>query len=477
VNDENRRDAKFEQKSLDEVLKIPMFKEAYQKVIKKNIPLTSVSEARTAFEDEYGFTIDPDFIKIIEMEDKTMSYNMLITRDSLTSGYFENLVIQIDSLNNTDAFIIKYIPSEILKKIEFHDSFKFIGEKEVNQIVTSGKMIYLPNGCYILQVALCYDVYPGQYALPHEPGTLCNNSSFIFTTNSEQICVDSGGEITTTSVSISNSFASSSPGNSVYSAVVPCRVGCIEEDNLVDDPCEELKKLLQTPTSLPPNGISIKAAIEDLRNRYTMTEHEEGYSFYFNSTNNQMYALPAEQLTNYSVRYRKSPAVFGGAHFHQDGLVPMFSHDDVPTLLNLYNQSQTALNQENPNFPISTHLLVSELGVYAIIPDNPTLFNSTISSIYADEVKRDKFRKKLESMYNRLFSPFNQTWSDDTDDYLKILLKFMTNIDSDNNYSLGLSLYRGKYDANGNINGWEKLTIQKKPNTVNDYEIIKSNCN
>jgi hypothetical protein len=482
VNEENHLKIKMEQKSFDELLQLPAFNEAYRKVIKSKTVLSNEIMARTALEEQYGFDIVDTKVQVMA-EDGLTSYTMLIERAVSNELEFENLIIQIDSLNNVSAGLLKYnIQYPVLTKEDYYSNF-VITDKELIPLEIDGKMSF--EDCVTTVTLMCNQCWgDAGHSCNNHPATIaCMTTSFGVTFLSVQYGISC---LTTTintsgSVSLSNSTSTSGGGISssgtILSNPIPNCRECIEEDNLVDDTCEELKKILQTPTSLPVGAISIKAAIEDLRDKYTMTEHEEGYSFYFNSTNNQMYALPAEQLTNYSVRYRKSPAVFGGAHFHQDGLVPMFSHDDVPTLLNLYNQSQTALNQENPNFPISTHLLVSELGVYAIIPDNPTLFNSTISSIYADEVKRDKFRKKLESMYNRLFSPFNQTWSDDTDDYLKILLKFMTNIDSDNNYSLGLSLYRGKYDANGNINGWEKLTIQKKPNTVNDYEIIKSNCN
>ena len=482
VKEQNRGNITIKNKTLDEVLKIASFNQAYQKVVKKKVIISNSEMARTELEEHYDFTIVDGFVQEI-IRDGLTSYTMLIERAVSNELEFENLVIQIDSLNNVSAGLMKYnIQFPVLTKEDYYSNF-IITDKELTPLEIEGKMSF--ENCVSTVTLMCNQCWgdAGHVCNNHPATVACMETSYgvsFLSVQTGTICLTTtintaGGDGSTASSSPTTTGGGISSSGSILSNPVPNCRECIEED--VKDPCEELKKILQTPTSLPVGAISIKAAIEDLRDKYSTVEDEEGYDFCYNSATNQMYAIPSQQLASNSVKYRKAPYVFGGGHFHFDDLVPMFSHDDIPTLLNLYNQSQITVNLENPNFPLSTHLLVSELGVYAIIPDNPTLFISTISSIYADEVKRDKFRKKLENMYNKLFTPSYQTWSDDTDDYLKILLKFMTNIDSDNNYSLGLSLYRGKYDANGNINGWEKLTIQKKPNTTNDYEIIKSNCN
>ena len=70
----------------EELLKDKKFKE----LLKKNVGFSE--NQRTAIEDQYGFTITEDIVKIIET-DSVKSYTMHITRDSITDhNSFENLV-------------------------------------------------------------------------------------------------------------------------------------------------------------------------------------------------------------------------------------------------------------------------------------------------------------------------------------------------------------------------------------------------
>ena len=57
VNEENHLKIKMEQKSFDELLQLPAFNEAYRKVIKSKTVLSNEIMARTALEEQYGFTI------------------------------------------------------------------------------------------------------------------------------------------------------------------------------------------------------------------------------------------------------------------------------------------------------------------------------------------------------------------------------------------------------------------------------------
>ena len=491
VKEQNHSKLKFEQKTFEEVLKIPIFNEAYRKITKSKSVFNESAEARTALEDQYGFTIvENSPVRITTDENGSVFYTLLIERDVKENLKFENLMIQVKD-DEIAAAIFKYIMSEKGTKSQTGEYFfKDAVSSEFIDLNVEGKMFFSSNSdgdtCITTTQLMCNATWSGEpydhianyncwvHAATYGLSSLYNTSSTVCYGNNDGGGNSDGG---TSSNNTGGHGASGVSGNgALFIPTIPCKtVNCIEAD---ETPCSKLKKLLQTPTSLPVNAISIKDAIENMRVRFSNTDREEGYNFCYTTASNQMYAFPAEQLASYKIKYRHAIFVFGGGHFHMDGLVPHFSHDDIPQLLNFFNQSQIPSNLANPSFPSPVHIIISELGVYALIPEDPTLFNSTIASIYADEEKRDLFRKKIEGMYKRLcINASMDTWSDDTDSYIEILLKFITNIDGDNNYNLGLALYRGTYGSDTKINGWEKLTIQKKPNTPNEYVITPTNCN
>jgi hypothetical protein len=69
--------------------------------------------------------------KVIEHQNKT-SYTFLISREINDTSFFENLVIEIDSLKNSKSFIFKYIPNKLIHKLK--NQVDFEGEIEVTSI-------------------------------------------------------------------------------------------------------------------------------------------------------------------------------------------------------------------------------------------------------------------------------------------------------------------------------------------------------
>jgi hypothetical protein len=65
-------------------------------------------------EEQYGFTIDSAIIKEISSE-KYTSCIMFIHRAEKDNSYYENLLVEIDSLNNVSAYILKYIKKYFIK--------------------------------------------------------------------------------------------------------------------------------------------------------------------------------------------------------------------------------------------------------------------------------------------------------------------------------------------------------------------------
>lgn len=98
-------------------------------------------------EEQYGFSIDSTTVKEIIFEGR-ISYTMLIRREINDSNIHENLIVQIDSLNNTIAFIAKYDSSTDSETI--HDSYELDRLIDIIPIEynsdesTTSKMVY---GC------------------------------------------------------------------------------------------------------------------------------------------------------------------------------------------------------------------------------------------------------------------------------------------------------------------------------------------
>lgn len=148
--------------------------------------------SRDNIEVEFDFEIVGSQINVVE-DDGHTSYTFLIKKDSLTSTYFENLVVQVDSLNLTSAFIIKHKLLEPLEFISGHDSYSL---KSDNQIVplflndedqTTSKVVYL---CFETFQYSCSGDDWGCNAPVHQPQANCYTYTpqCIYRSNSEQSC-------------------------------------------------------------------------------------------------------------------------------------------------------------------------------------------------------------------------------------------------------------------------------------------------
>ncbi|WP_298392625.1 hypothetical protein [Flavobacterium sp.] len=250
-------------------------------------------------------------------------------------------------------------------------------------------------------------------------------------------------------------------------------------------PCESLNKILQTPSSLPAGTISIKDALTQLSdNADDGLDHEEGFNFAFNPTTGQVYAIPASTPINDNnkIVYSKNQLVFGGAHFHQFGLEPQFSHDDLYVLNTFNTQFSNPNIVNNLQAPLPMHLLVTTDGdVYAIMAEDMLEFSTLINDIYNNEDKRTKFRDKLESRYAKFFRALTNSYTGDAEDYQETLLKFINNVNpaaGNENGNLSLKLYKAS-KVNDVLTGeWKELKLhQTNELNFNNFTVEKINCN
>jgi uncharacterized membrane protein YgcG len=139
---------KFEELSLDQ-----QFQETFSKSLSK-VKFESNTISKTALENQYGFTIADQAVKVIKTNGVT-SYTMLIKRQNQNVSSFENLVLQTNPNNKSFASIIKYLPTEITPQNE-HKTFAFKGTTIMtplgyNKVNANSKS----SGCIIIEITMC----------------------------------------------------------------------------------------------------------------------------------------------------------------------------------------------------------------------------------------------------------------------------------------------------------------------------------
>lgn len=83
------------------------FNKAYKKVSQKGLSNQTAVFSRTQIENEYGFTIVDEPSNVMEYNSKT-SYSLEIQMDSTQADELKNLVIEVNSLNESKHFIVTY---------------------------------------------------------------------------------------------------------------------------------------------------------------------------------------------------------------------------------------------------------------------------------------------------------------------------------------------------------------------------------
>ncbi|HNQ27048.1 MAG TPA: hypothetical protein PKL92_03930, partial [Aquaticitalea sp.] len=160
----------FKRKTFEQLKNDPKFSGAYDKVSQK-VKEQDLANAKTVMEDQYGFVIDSTLIKEVS-SDGYVSYTFLIYRETPSEGFFENLVVDVDSLDNIRAYIVKYTPNSPSVYIPEDDAYSLDATAEITPIdfndqQVQSKVSYTDgNGCLV--TLMC--PYGGT---PHPAGPAC----------------------------------------------------------------------------------------------------------------------------------------------------------------------------------------------------------------------------------------------------------------------------------------------------------------
>jgi hypothetical protein len=146
---------KLKDKTYAELTKTKKFSDAVEKVFKPQKQLMNSNySSKTVMEEQYGFTIDSTIVKEISSE-KYTSYTMFIHREEKDDSFYENLLVEIDSVNNVNAYILKYIKKSELIIHEEHGSFSQDVDMEVTRIEYNDTQAKLSYSCKMVNAMMC----------------------------------------------------------------------------------------------------------------------------------------------------------------------------------------------------------------------------------------------------------------------------------------------------------------------------------
>jgi uncharacterized membrane protein YgcG len=162
----------IERKSLQELLKNQKFSTAFSQLPKQDIKITGSIAGRTVMEQDYGFTISENIPAQVMSTKYLTSYTFHITRDIPAIDFFENLVIQTDTLGTTKAYIVKYSLDGAADYFAEHDSYIVDGQRELTSILynandAQAKIQYMGNDDCTIYTLMC------PYGHPHPASLIC----------------------------------------------------------------------------------------------------------------------------------------------------------------------------------------------------------------------------------------------------------------------------------------------------------------
>ncbi|MGB1312334.1 MAG: hypothetical protein ACPG54_01740, partial [Bizionia paragorgiae] len=288
----------------------------------------------------------------------------------------------------------------------------------------------------------------------------------------------------------------SSSNGGVTTPTTPCRGDdCPEEldiEDLINEKnCEELNKLTSNPPAETTNPYTVDGSANDptglntnIRIAITNIDDELGSNFehgfgLYNRGNFPEYGAYAHHIPaamDNHVHFPGQQYQFGTLHTHpNDGVtIPMFSHDDIYSLLNIKNNygSFEMANTPNGDAVFVCVMVVAQAGqthTYAIKIEDVNKLQS-LQAIWNDKDDANgdgtyelrDFESELQKTYIKEADGINGS----ANAYQKTFLNFVKDKD------LGVSLYEME-SVPGQLETWKKLTLD--PTSPNDIKTTPCN--
>jgi hypothetical protein len=188
-----KTESKSEFKIVDKKFKEFLHKTKFVRALEEIKPSKTKQLAKSN-EDLYNFTIDSTNVREINIGNQT-SYTFLIKREKKDSTSFENIFIKIDSLNNTEAFLIKYLPKENVIFFKNHSSLNFKGNIQITKLNIKKLGFLSKVVCIPIATTYCSQLGTGDsetvYNGIHIANSDCTDHDYLFTVYGE-VCFDDG---------------------------------------------------------------------------------------------------------------------------------------------------------------------------------------------------------------------------------------------------------------------------------------------
>ena len=478
---------KLESKKFSELLKLPAFSNAYKRVINKKVTLSNDFAARTALEDQYGFTIvEGKDVKIITDIDGSIYYSMLIERAIKENLKFENLVIKVVD-EDVFAYILKRELYEKATYTESNNSYD-INVKDIILTELSVDNTTITSKVYSVRtwIAHCTDSGGPQDCHGNQRDDnwtpACGHYEYVVVATSDGIggtpvvigstTGSEGGGSVNYSLGSSNNGTNQNGETPLTNNTPPIKNVIIVDDDVavpIEKPCEALRRICD------PSKSNVKIQINQLKNKVIENVQKEwGTSIQkigpstlgVNPPESQfsIQATPIIEGLVYDVDMTLGQTWIASAHIHTSLGEGMFSWKDIYNLLLQYNsvhhnrrkdvtQFVVVANPNNPNEP----------NVYAIKIDNLTLFQSKLDADLNNPLMKDPNNdvNKTYKNLNRSLEPFFKAYSSDE-------FAFLTRFSG-----YGISLYKA---MDNNLSEWNKLERDSIDNPLTSGGIKSTPC-
>ncbi len=432
VTEHNHQEAiKLSSKSIDDLLKEQQFNTAFSSLPKDGKTIKTSLEGKTAMEEEFGFTIVDQDIKIVNV-DGNVSYSLLIARETETPGIVENLIIEIDDTGVPMASIVKYIvPSASNPFVENKPAVEGVSE-----IIPLNYDPVLEN-----RMACVTITFPNCRSEPYCGGAICGYATISF-------CAGSYNPFTPITVIADPEGGGANGGgpNHGGGSGVPVNPN-IPDQNPPLSIAQHLKKLSSSP-NYDQSIAYLKAKANGSK------EYAWAYKYFSNSSS---FAPPQVVGDNQKDPNKVNLLAYtggdyiGAMHNHPfplAGEIPMFSPGDIRWLFRCATKHTPAAGQQK-DYNAYFVLLVVGSGTYALkIKDS--------QKFMAISPKYEKLNKEL--VYNYTVSGHDASATTLQKDLLNVLKA----------NDIGVGLYQ-EIIVNG-VKVWHELSLN--PNNANSNPIL-----
>lgn len=422
----------------------------------KKIELIKISNSKHRSNTQRAIvTIDSSSINQV-IKEGVVSYTFKVLNSDLEANTFENLVIQTDTTQQTNAYLIKYIPS-----ISLGIGVSFQGIKEVTPLDSSTTISTTNKTTVCVSITTYTNYYWCDEGVVQSPETC----EYRYTTeNTETSCetLPDGNSNSTVFYSNPSSGGGGTTGgnDSNYDGSdpnihgnggTPINTAPLFDENAPIDHVAELKKL--TNNKKDGTRSNIKTRIDQLHTSRLTSIKENGYMF-----DKDQNTLPSyNQGPNWTAWANSGlPQYYITLHMHQDFYIPEGSTTPKPTNVapsdtDVVNLLLLLEQTDNKNV---TSMLVNRLGTFAIRVTDKSKANNTYNALTNPSNKTEaiKFGEKYDEL---VITPYETIPLDDNavmDGFIQFINTHLVN-----GQPMGLSLYQAVYDSAGNIINWVKL--------------------